>query len=65
MTISGSHMTPPPIPQFPIDPTSPPYSTQIHNGVFLNLDSTSSSEGEGFHATNEFFDWVESGTMLN
>lgn len=29
-----------------IDPTSPPYSTLIHNEVFLDLDTTSSSDGE-------------------
>lgn len=38
-------LLPTPFP-WPIDPTSPPYSTHIHNGVFLDLDSTSSSEGE-------------------
>lgn len=48
---------------FPIDPTSPPYSTQIHNGVFLNLDSTSSSDEEGYHIhhPHDYLDWVDGG----
>ena len=37
---------------FPIDPTSPPYSTQIHNGVFLDLDSTSSSDDNDYVLLN-------------
>ena len=60
---SHSHMSTPTL-QFPIDPTSPPYTTQIHNGVFLDLDSTSSSEDDGFPLRPHDFvgeEWVGAG----
>ena len=50
--------SPSPLPPVPIDPTSPPYSTHIHNGVFLDLDSTSSSDYEGITVNAEaLLDW--------
>lgn len=59
---SHSHMTPPPVAsRFPIDPTSPPYSTQIHNGVFLNLDTNSSSSDGEVYANDYLVDWMDGG----
>ena len=43
---------------YPIDPTSPPYTTHIHNEVFLDLDSESSSDN-GYHPHNH--DYLELG----
>ena len=42
--------------QFPLEPTAASYASQIHGEVFLDLDSTSSSEDQ-YPPRHVLFEW--------